>query len=87
MLTLEVRQALAGDFYSPELDATYRIFEGESGLLLDVNGAMALPLQARGRGTLVADGWLTLSYEVEGGRVGRIEVSSGRVEGVVFDRR
>jgi len=85
--TLEVRQALAGDFYSPELDATYRIFEGEEGLLLDVNGAMVLPLQARGRGALVADEWLTLSYQVEGGRVESFEVASGRVEGVAFVRR
>jgi len=85
--SLQVRRALSGDFYSPELDAIYRIFEGRGRLLLDVNGAMVLPLQARGRGTLVADDWLTLTFQVGEGRVGRFEVSSGRVEGVAFDRR
>jgi len=78
--------AFAGDFYSPELDATYRIFQRDGILVLDVNGILTIPLEARGQDTLVAD-WLTLTYRTDGGSVTGFDASSGRVEGVAFVRR
>ncbi|MGW8266700.1 MAG: serine hydrolase domain-containing protein [Longimicrobiales bacterium] len=83
----DLQQALRGEFYSPELDTTYRILQEAEGLVLDLDGILTLPLEARGGDTLVAGGWLSLTYEVEGGVVARILASSGRVEGVAFARR
>jgi hypothetical protein len=75
-----------GEFYSDELDGTYRIFREDGSLMLDVNGAYALPLEGRGPDTLVA-GWLTLTYTKEGGIVTGFQAGSGRAGGVTFVRR
>lgn len=85
-LTPAEQRPFLGEFYSQELDATYRIFQRDGGIVLDVDGLLTLPLEARGRNILIAD-WLTLTYTVEGGSVTGFEASSGRVEGVSFVRR
>lgn len=86
-LSLEEANALTGEFHSPELNATYRIFSQDGDLTLDVDGVLALPLEAGGQDTVVAGGWLTLTYTFSGRPVVGFQASSGRVEGVTFVRR
>jgi hypothetical protein len=87
VLSPEEANALTGEFHSPELNATYRIFLRDGDLTLDVDGVLALPLEAVGQDTLVAGGWLTLTYAFSGSPVVGFQASSGRVEGVTFVRR
>jgi hypothetical protein len=75
-----------GEYYSEELDATYRIFQEGEALRLDVNGAFNLPLLRGGPDTLDAD-WFTLTYTQIEGFVTRFQVGSGRAGGVLFIRK
>ncbi|MFC1574569.1 serine hydrolase domain-containing protein [Gemmatimonadota bacterium] len=86
VLSSEEQRPFLGEYYSQELDATYRIIRGEGGLVLDVNGVETLPLERSGPNTLTAQ-WLTLTLRMEGDSVVGFRAGSGRAGGVEFERR
>jgi len=86
LLSSEEQRPFLGEYYSEEVDATYRILRGDDGLILDVNGALTLPLEGRGPDTLVGE-WLTLTFWREGDSVAGFRAGSGRAGGIVFSRR
>jgi len=85
-LSQEEAESFLGEYYSPEVDATLRIFKGEDGLMLDVNGAWDLPLTRQGEGGFQA-GYLTLVFETADGRVTGFRSGSRRAGGILFTKR
>lgn len=85
----ELAQALAGVFYSAELDATYRIVAGSDAVTLEVgtNEPVNLNLTGPDRlGTTPAGRELTPVRD-GAGRIGGFTLSAGRVRSISFTRR
>lgn len=85
-LSQEEAESFLGEYYSPEVDATLRIFQGEDGLMLDVNGGWDLPLTLREGGGFQA-GYLTLVFETADGRVTGFRSGSRRAGGILFTKQ
>lgn len=87
-LSPEEEASFLGEYYSEEVDATFRVVpgQGEEGFLLDVNGSRELPLRLVGPDRFRAE-YLVLAFQRQGGRVTGFRAGSGRVEGVLFVRR
>ena len=85
-LTPGEEAALLGEYYSEELDAVARIFRGEAGLAVDVNGGFTLPLQPLGPHRFRAE-YITLTFQEEGGNITSFRAGSGRARGLLFVRR
>ncbi len=82
------RARYAGSFYSPELDATYRIDEeGSAGLTLHVGRRDPVPLVAEADGQLTTEDEPTFRFsELVGGRYEAMVVDAGRVRNLRFAR-
>ena len=82
------RTRYAGSFYSPELDATYRIEEeGSAGLTLHVGRRDPVPLEAEADGQLTTEDGPTFRFsELVGGRYQAMIVDAGRVRNLRFAR-
>jgi hypothetical protein len=76
---------LVGDYFSEELNATYRLFRGELGLMMAVPPDREVRVYL-GEGDQVQTPLGTLSLQREGGVVTGFTVDAGRVRGVVFSR-
>jgi hypothetical protein len=77
--------AYAGTYASAELDATYRVEEGDSTLTLrtrETPGLVARPVFRDG----FVSGQYTIQFVRRGGRVTGFEISHPRARGVAFDR-
>jgi CubicO group peptidase (beta-lactamase class C family) len=78
-------EAFAGEYYSPDLDARYRVSAGDSTLTL-VTGTTE-PITAR---PVFADGFRALGYTIQfvrrGSRITGFEVTDGRMRRVPFSR-
>jgi hypothetical protein len=90
----EVGQALAGAFYSAELDATYRIVAGSDTVTLERGNTAPAALGQTGTDSfsapLLPGVPVTLELEAlrdNGGRITGFTVSSGRVRDLAFVRR
>jgi CubicO group peptidase (beta-lactamase class C family) len=87
-VTRELGEALAGVFYSAELDATYRIVAAADAVTLEAgsNGPVALSLAAPDR--LSAPGAPELVPVRDGaGRITELTLNAGRVREIRFTRR
>ncbi|MDE2720498.1 serine hydrolase domain-containing protein [Candidatus Palauibacter polyketidifaciens] len=82
------RSRYAGSFYSPELDATYRIEEeGSAGLTLRVGRRDPVALAAEADGQLTTEDGPTFRFsELAGGRYEAMTVDAGRVRNLRFAR-
>ncbi len=82
------RSRYAGSFYSPELDATYRIDEeGSAGLTLHVGPRDPIPLVAEADGQLTTEDGPTLRFSgLVGGQYEAMIVDAGRVGNLRFTR-
>ena len=82
------RSRYAGSFYSPELDATYRIEEeGSAGLTLRVGRRDPVALVAEADGQLTVEDGPTLRFsDLVGGRYEAMIVDAGRVRNLRFAR-
>ena len=78
--------AFVGTYYAREVDSTFRIFRGERGLMVDVNGGWEFRLLPDGTDRLHAV-FLSLSFYREGGKIAGFLAESGRAGGVRFVRR
>ncbi len=84
----ELAQALAGVFYSAELDATYRIAAGSDAVTLEVGNNPPVVLNLTGPDRLAPPEDLELTPVRDGaGRITGFTLSDGRVRGIVFTRR
>ncbi len=84
----ELAQALAGVFYSAELDATYRIVAESDAVTLDLGGGEPIILRAAGPDLVRTPGGLELSPVRDGyGRVTGLTVNAGRVRALGFVKR
>jgi CubicO group peptidase (beta-lactamase class C family) len=77
----------AGDYYSDEVDATYRIAATNSGLVLSAHHVPTQKLVAAGVDTFRAGNGLTLHFEKGAGSVTAFTVEAGRVRNIRFARR
>ena len=82
------RARYAGSFYSPELDATYRIVEEDAaGLTLQVGRRDPVPLAVESDGRLTTEDGPTFRFsELFDGRYGAMTVDAGRVRNLRFAR-
>ncbi len=82
------RSRYAGSFYSPELDATYRIVaEGASGLALHVGRRDPVPFVAESDGQLTTENGPTFRFsELVASRYEAMTVDAGRVRNLRFAR-
>ena len=82
------RTRYAGSFYSPELDATYRIVEdGASGLTLHVGRSEPVGLLVSAHGVLTTGRGTTLRFsDLAGGRYRAMLLDAGRVRNLRFTR-
>lgn len=82
------RACYAGSFYSPELDATYRIVEeGSAGLTLHVGRRDPVALVAESEAQLATEDGPTLRFSgLVGGRYEAMIVDAGRVRNLRFER-
>ena len=82
------RTRYAGSFYSPELDATYRIVEdGASGLTLHVGRSEPVSLLVSADGVLTTGRGTTLRFsDLAGGRYRAMLLDAGRVRNLRFTR-
>lgn len=78
--------AFAGDYYSPELDATYRVASDGRQLTLKRPITPVTPLEPTGPDTFKA-GMLTLHFVRDGGAPRAFTVEAGRVTNIRFERR
>ncbi|MFW6079307.1 MAG: serine hydrolase, partial [Gemmatimonadota bacterium] len=78
---------LVGEYHSEELDATYRIFEGEAGLMMEIPPARTARVYVVEDGDRVRHPAMTLELERREGRVVGFTIDAGRVRGVYFQRR
>jgi CubicO group peptidase (beta-lactamase class C family) len=90
----EFGQALAGTFYSAELDATYRVVTEPDTVTLERGNGAPIPLSLRGPDSFLAPlvPGVPLMLELEalhddGGRITGLAVSAGRVRDLAFVRR
>ena len=82
------RTRYAGSFYSPELDATYRIMEdGAAGLTLQVGRRAPVALAAESDGELMIEGGRIFRFSgLVAGRYEAMIVDAGRVRNLRFSR-
>ena len=79
--------AFAGDYYSEEVDATYRIAVRDGALVLSTRRLVAQPMVATGPDTFRA-GSMTLHFErAAGGAPTAFTIEAGRVRNIRFQRR
>jgi CubicO group peptidase (beta-lactamase class C family) len=84
----DVGEALAGTFYSAELDATYRIVAGSDAVTLEVGSNVPVALSLTGPDTLRTPQGLELTpVRDSGGRISGITLGAGRVRDLAFVRR
>lgn len=85
----ELAQALAGVFYSAELDATYRIAADSDAVTLEVGDNAPVVLNLNGPDRLSAPpmGQEITPVRDGAGRITGFTLSAGRVRGVTFTRR
>jgi hypothetical protein len=86
----QLAQALTGVFYSPELDATYRIVAGSDAVTLEVGSNAPVRLSLAGTDTLIAAPpvfLMLVAVRDGGGRVTGLELNAGRVRDIAFTRR
>ena len=84
----ELGQALAGVYYSAELEATYRIVAGSDGVILEMGTNAPVALTLSGPDLLRTPQGLELTLVRDrGGRVTGLTLSAGRVRDLVFARR
>lgn len=83
----ELGEAMAGAYYSAELDATYRLVPSADSLILEV-GNNVVGLSLRGVDQVVAaNGFTIKAVRDRRGRVTGLVLGAGRVRDVVFERR
>jgi len=85
----ELGQALAGVYYSAELDATYRIDFASDSTTIAVGNNSPVPLRLAGPDRLLASvGFLEfVPLRDESGRITSLRLNAGRVRDIVFSRR
>ena len=84
----ELGQALAGVYYSAELEATYRIVAGSDTVTLEMGTNVPVALRVTGSDLLRTPQGLELTPVRDGGgRVTGLTLSAGRVRDLVFVRR
>jgi len=84
----ELAQALAGVFYSAELDATYRVAAGSDAVTLEVGSNPPVVLNLTGPDRLAPPAGLELTPVRDGaGRISGFTLSAGRVRDIAFTRR
>ena len=84
----ELGQAVAGVFYSDELDATYRIVSGADGVTLEVGSNAPIVLSLTGPDRLSAPPGRELTPVRDGaGRITGLTLSAGRVREIAFTKR
>ncbi len=84
----ELGQAVAGVFYSDELDATYRIVAGSDGVTLEVGSNAPIALSLTGPERLGAQPGRELTPVRDGaGRITGLTLSAGRVRDIAFTKR
>jgi CubicO group peptidase (beta-lactamase class C family) len=79
-------QDLLGSYFSPELDATYRILSEGGGLVADIDGIRTLPLTRRGEDHYRAL-FIDMLFRRENGRVTGLDAALPRAEAIRFLRR
>jgi hypothetical protein len=84
----ELGRALAGEFYSAELDATYRIVAASDAVTLEVGGNEPVVLSLTGPDRLRTPAGQELTPVRDGaGRVTGLTLGAGRVRDISFTRR
>ena len=82
------RADYTGEYYSPELDITYRIRLQGTSLLLDFPGNNAEELTWREPDQFSASGnYLRLAFQREGGQVGAFTLGAGRARNIRFEKK
>lgn len=82
------REEYTGEFYSPELDITYRIRVQDAKLLLEYPGNAAEELTWREPDNFSAGGnYLRLAFQREGGQVRSFTLGAGRARNIRFEKR
>jgi CubicO group peptidase (beta-lactamase class C family) len=81
--------AYAGDYYSAEVDASYRIAVVDGGLVLSARHVSAQKLTATAPDTFAAANGLTLHFEraASGGAAAAFTIEAGRVRNIRFVRK
>lgn len=84
----ELGQALAGVFYSAELETTYRIVTGSDAVMLEIGDNAPIALSLSGPDRLRTPQGLELRPVRDGGgRVAGLTLSAGRVRDLAFTKR
>jgi CubicO group peptidase (beta-lactamase class C family) len=84
----ELGQAVAGVYYSEELEATYRIVAGPDAVTLEVGSNGPVALRASGPDLLSTSKGLELKPVRDGGgRITGLTIGAGRVRDLAFTRR
>jgi hypothetical protein len=77
--------SLLGEFYSEELDVTYRLYEGDAGLILEIPPARTTRVYMSAENQ-VRTPFGILLLEREGDTITGFSVDAGRAQGIVFRR-
>jgi CubicO group peptidase (beta-lactamase class C family) len=83
----ELARAMAGVFYSSELDATYRIVAGPEGATIEVGGNAPIVLGLAGSERLGSPGRELTPVRDGAGRITGFTLSAGRVRDIAFTKR
>ena len=84
----ELGQALAGVYYSAELDATYRIVAGSDAVTLEIGDNVPFPLRLTGPDLLRTPQGIELRPVRDGGsRITGLSIGAGRVRDIAFIKR
>lgn len=78
-------ESLLGTYYSEEVESTLRIYRGDQGLMVNVNGPWNLALHSVSHDVLESD-YFTLAFERTNGAVTGLKARSGRAGGIAFRR-
>ena len=84
----ELGQALAGVYYSAELEATYRIVAGSDAVTLEMGDNVPVPLRLTGPDLLRTPQGIELRPVRDGGsRITGLSIGAGRVRDLAFIKR